>query len=168
MLPGLSKEHGRVHGGLYSRVYSVDGSAQRYIEEFGVTEEQPVYLPGDTICLRLRISHSVNLGSVWAVFRRLPERGEEPGVPYITLPGKHYRLSRAGSVRATEVYFEIEVSRDRHLPGDYELEAVRAYPYELDGRDDLSMEFEVRGEICFRIAEELGASSPRVTGWKFD
>ena len=146
----------------------MDGSAQRYIEEFGNTDEQPVYLPGDAICLRLRISHSVNLGSVWAVFRRLPERGEEPGVPYITLPGKHYQLSRAGSVRASEVYFEIEVSRDRHLPGDYELEAVRAYPYELDGRDDLSMEFEVRGEICFRIAEELGVSSPRVTGWKFD
>jgi hypothetical protein len=66
------------------------------------------------------------------------------------------------------VYFEIEVSRDRHLPGDYELEAVRAYPYELDGRDDPSLEFEVRDEICFRIVEELGTPSPRVTGWKFD
>ncbi len=143
----------------------MDGSAQRYIEELWETEKQPVYLPGDTICLRLRISHSVNLGSVWAIFRRLPE---EPVGPCITLPGKHYRLSRAGPIRTSEVYFEIEVSRGRHLPGDYELEAVRAYPYELDGRDDLSMEFEVRGEICFRIAEELGAPSPRVTGWKFD
>ncbi len=146
----------------------MDGSAQRYIEEFGDTQEQPVYLPGDTIRLRLRISHSVNLGSVWAVFRRLPERAEAPGVAYITLPGKHYRLSRAGALRASEVYFEIEVSRDRHLPGDYELEVVRAYPYELDGRDDLSMEFEVRGEICFQIAEEPVISSLRVTGWKFD
>jgi hypothetical protein len=146
----------------------VDGSAQRYIEEFGDAEEQPVYLPGDVICLRLRISHLVNLGSVWAVFRRLPEHAEESGDQYLTLPGKHYRLSQAGPVRASEVYFEIEVSRERHLPGDYELEAVRAYPYELDGRDDLSMEFEVRGEICFRIAEELGTPSPRVTGWKFD
>jgi hypothetical protein len=45
---------------------------------------------------------------------------------------------------------------------------VRAYPYELDGRDELSMEFEVRGEICFQIAEELDAPSPKVTGWKFD
>jgi hypothetical protein len=146
----------------------VDDSAQRYIEEFGDTEEQPVFLPGDMISLRLRISHSVNLGSVWAVFRRLPERAEEPGDQYLTLPGKHYRLTRAGSIRASEVYFEIEVSRERHLPGDYELEAVRAYPYELDGQEDLVMEFEVRREICFRIAEELGVSSPKVTGWKFD
>jgi hypothetical protein len=167
MLPGLSKEHGSARR-PYSRGYSVDDSAQRYIEELGDTEEQPVYLPGDTLRLRLRISHSVNLGSVWAVFRRLPERAEVPGVPYITLPGKHYRLSRAGSIRASEVYFETEVSRDRHLPGYYELEAVRAYPYELDGRDDLSMEFEVRGEICFRIAEEPVMSSPRVTGWKLE
>ena len=146
----------------------MDGSVQRYIEELGDAEERPVYLPGDEICLRMRISHSVNLGSVWAVFRRVPERGEASGDPYITLHGKHYRLSQAGPIRTSEVYFETEVSRDWHLPGDYELEAVRAYPYELDGRDDLSMEFEVRGEICFRIAEEPGASSPRVTGWKFD
>jgi hypothetical protein len=146
----------------------VDDSAQRYIEEFGDTEEQPVYLPGDKISLRLRISHLVNLGGVWAVFRRLPERAEGPGDQYLTLPGKHYRLSQAGPVRASEVYFEIEVSRERHLPGDYELEAVRAYPYELDGQEDLVMEFEVRREICFRIAEELGVSSPKVTGWKFD
>ncbi len=146
----------------------MDGSAQRYIEEFGDPVEQPVYLPGDTIRLRLRVSHEVNLGSVWADFRRLPERGEEPGDPHITFPGKHYALSRAGAVRASEVYFEIEVSRDRHLPGDYELVAVRAYPYELDGRDDLIMEFEVRGEVRFRIAEEPAMSSPRVTGWKLD
>jgi hypothetical protein len=45
---------------------------------------------------------------------------------------------------------------------------VRAYPYDLDGRDDLSVEFEVRGEICFQIAEEPVMSSLRVTGWKFD
>jgi hypothetical protein len=168
MLPGSFEEHGRAHGGLFGRGYAVDGSTQRYIAEFGGAEEQPVYLPGDTLCLRLRISHSVNLGGVWAVFRRLPERGEVPGDPYITLPGKHYRLSQAGPIRTSEIYFEIEVSRDRHLPGDYELEAVRAYPYELDGRDDLSMEFEVRDEICFRIAEEPCAASPRVTGWKFE
>jgi hypothetical protein len=146
----------------------VGSSAQSYIEEFGVPEEQPVYLPGDTISLRLRVSHEVNLGSVWVVFRRLPELGVAPGDPYITLPGKHYTLSRAGAVRASEVYFETEVSRDRHLPGDYELEDVRAYPCDLDGREDLVMEFEVRGEVRFRIAEEPVMSSPRVTGWKFD
>ena len=64
--------------------------------------------------------------------------------------------------------FETEISRERHLPGDYELEAVRAYPYELDGREDLTIEFEVRGEIRFRIAEELGVSSPTVTGWRLE
>ena len=146
----------------------VDGSVQRYIEELGGIEEHPVYLPGDRICLRLRAAHEVNLGSVWAVFRKLPERGEASGDPYITLSGKHYSLSRAGVVRASEVCFEIEVCREKHLPGDYELEAVRAYPYELDGREDLIMEFELRGEIRFRIAEELGAHSPKVTGWKLD
>ncbi|MCA1718689.1 MAG: hypothetical protein LC781_18315 [Actinobacteria bacterium] len=146
----------------------MDGSAQRFIEELRGAEERPIYLPGDKICLRLRATHEVNLGGVWAVFRRLPDRGEALDDPYITLPGKHYRLSQAGPVRASEVRFEIEVSRDRHFPGDYELEAVRAYPYELDGREDLTMEFEVRGEIRFRIAEELGAPSPKVTGWKFE
>ncbi|MDP8949677.1 MAG: hypothetical protein M3N00_05455 [Actinomycetota bacterium] len=146
----------------------MDASVRRYIEEFRDAEEQPVYLPGDKICLRLRAAHAVNLGSVWAVFRKRPEGREAPGDPYITLPGRHYSVSRAGAARASEVHFEIEVSRDRHLPGDYELEAVRAYPYELDGREDLIMEFEVRGEIRFRIAEELGDTSPKVTGWKFD
>ena len=146
----------------------MSSSVQRHIEEFGDTEEQPVYLPGDKIRLRLRVTHEVNLGSVWAIFRKLPERVEALGNPHITLPGTHYLLSRAGAVRASEVYFQTEVSRDRHLPGDYELEAVRAYPYELDGREDLIMEFEVREEIRFRIAAELGAPSPKVTGWKFD
>ena len=146
----------------------MEGSVQKYIEEFRGSEERPIYLPGDRICLRLRAMHEVNLGGVWAVFRSLPEKGEASGDSYITLPGKHYRLSQAGPLRASEAYFEIEVSRHRHLPGDYELEAVRAYPYELDGREDLTIEFEVRGEIRFRIAEEKGTSSPRVTGWKFD
>ena len=150
------------------RRYRMDGSAQRYMEEFGETEEQPVYLPGDRLRLRMRTTHEVNLGGVWAVFRRLPERGRVPDDPRITLPGKHYRLSQAGALRASEMCFETEISRERHRPGDYELEAVRAYPYELDGREDLIMEFELRGEIRFRIAEELGAHSPKVTGWKLD
>ena len=96
---------------------------------------------------------AVNLGGVWAVFRRLPERGEELHDPYITLPGQHYLLSRAGPLRASEVYFEAEISRERHLPCYYELEVVRAYPYGLDGRNGLTLEFEVGDEICFRIAE---------------
>jgi hypothetical protein len=147
----------------------VSSAMRRYIEEeFRDAGEQPVYLPGDRIYLRLRVAHKVNLGSVWAVFRRLPERGEALSDPYITLPGKHYSVSRAGEVRTSEVCFEKELSRAQHLPGDYELEAVHAYPYELDGREDLIMEFEIRGEIRFRIAEEFGAPSPRVTGWKFD
>ena len=154
----------------------MSSSVQRYIEEeFRDTEEQPVYLPGDRICLRLRVTHEVNLGGVWAVFRRVagrvvaPERGgEASGEPYITVVGRHYRLSQAGAIRASEVHFEIEVTRDRHPPGEYKLEAVRAYPYELDGWEDLMMEFEVGGEIRFRIAEEVGVPSPRLTGWKLD
>jgi hypothetical protein len=148
----------------------MSSSVQRHIEEFGDTAEQSVYLPGDRICLRLRVAHEVNLGSVWAVFRRVgvPAGVEASTDSYITLPGKHYSLSRAGAVRASEMYFEIELCRDQHPPGDYELEAVRAYPYELDGREDSVMEFEVRDKVHFSIAEEYGASSPRVTGWKFD
>ena len=64
--------------------------------------------------------------------------------------------------------FETEISRERHLPGDYELEAVRACPHELDDREDLILEFKVSGEIRFRIAEELGLSSPTVTGWRLE
>jgi hypothetical protein len=45
---------------------------------------------------------------------------------------------------------------------------VRAHSYELEDRENLIMEFEVRGEICFRIAEDFGVPAPRVTGWKFD
>ena len=153
----------------------MSSSVQRYIEqEFREAEEQPVYLPGDRICLRLRVTHEVNLGSVWAVFRGVagrvvaPEGSGEASEPYITLVGRHYPLSRAGAIRASEVHFEIEVTRDGHPPGEYKLEAVRAYPYELDGWEDLMMEFEVRGEIGFRIAEEVGVPSPRVTGWKLD
>ena len=150
----------------------MSSAVQRYIEEeFGDSEGQPVYLPGDRICLRLRAAHEVNLGSVWALFRRVeaPEGGgKATGAPYIALAGKHYPLSRAETVRASEVHFEIEVCRDLHPPGEYELEAVRAYPYGLDGREDLIMEFDLRGEICFRISEEYGVSSPTVTGWKLD
>ena len=105
---------------------------------------------------------------MWAVFRGLPEQGTELVVPYITLPGKHYSLSRARAVRVSEVHFETEVSRELHLPADYVLEAVRAYPYEFDGREDLLMNFEVGREIRFRIAEERLTSSPKVTGCKFN
>jgi hypothetical protein len=163
MLLRASKEHS---GSM--AVMSGGGSVQRYIEELRDAEERPVYLPGDRICLRLRAAHEVNLGSVWAIFRRLPERRRAPGDPYITLPGRHYTLTRAGAIRTSEVCFEIEFCRDRHLPGEYGLKAVRAYPYELDGREDLIVEFEIRDEIRFRIVEEVGASSPRVTGWTFD
>jgi hypothetical protein len=151
----------------------VSSAVRRYIEEeYAGIEEQPVYLPGDRICLRLRTMHEVNLGSVWAVFRRLvavPERGRRAtGDHYITLMGKHYPLSRAEAVRSSEVHFEMEVSRDLHPPGEYRLQAVRAYPYDLDGKEDSVMEFELGGEIRFRIAEEYVTPSPRVTGWKFD
>lgn len=153
----------------------MSSSVQRYIEqEFREAEEQPVYLPGDRIRLRLRVTHGVNLGNVWAVFRGVaervvaPEGGEALGGPYITLVGRHYPLSQAGAIRASEVHFEIVVTRDRYPPGEYKLEAVRAYPYELDGWEDQMMEFEVGGEIRFRIAEEVGVPSPRVTGWKLD
>jgi hypothetical protein len=150
----------------------VNSDVRRYIEEeHAGIEEHPVYLPGDRISLRVRVAHEVNLGKVWAVFRRvvLPKGiGRIIGNNHITLAGNHYPLSRAEGVRASEVHFKIEVSRDLHPPGDYELEAVRAYPYEFDGREDLVMEFDLRGEIRFRIAEEYGTPSPRVTGWKFD
>jgi hypothetical protein len=115
------------------------------------------------VSLRVLAAHEVNLGKVWAIFRKLPE-GEESRDPYITLPGKHYSLSRA--TRASKVY--LEACREKHLPGDYELQAVRAYPYELDGREYLIMEFDLKGEFRFRIAEELRAHSPKVTGWKMD
>jgi hypothetical protein len=167
MLPG----HRRITAAFAGADIRWKSSVQRYIEEFRDAVELPVYLPGDRICLRLRAAHEVNLGSVWAVFRRVvvvPETGEASGDPYLTLAGKHYPLSRAGAIRASEVRFEIEVSRDKHLPGDYELDSVRAYPYELDGREDLILEFELKGEIRFRIAEEYSAPSPTVTGWKFD
>jgi hypothetical protein len=167
MLPEASKEHRRAHSGPCDGGYS-GGSVQRYIEEVRDIEEPPVYLPGDRIGLRLQAVHEVNLGGIWAVFRRLPERGETSDGPYLTLPGEHRPLSRAGPVRTSGVYFEVQISRDQHLPGDYELEAVRAYPYEPDGREDLILEFEVRGKIRFRIAEELDIPSPRVTAWKFD
>ncbi len=146
----------------------MSSTVQRYIEELRDIEEPPIYLPGDRIGLRSQAVHEVNLGGVWAVFRKLPERRETSDAPNITLPGEHHPLSRAGLVRTSGVYFEIEVSRDQHLPGDYELEAVFAYPYALDGREDLILEFEVRGKIRFRIAEELDTPSPRVTAWKFD
>jgi hypothetical protein len=145
-----------------------DGSVRRNIEEFTDIEEPPICLPGDRIGLRLQAVHEVNLGGVWAVFRRLPERGKTSEGPYIRLSGEHHLLSRAGPVRTSGVYFEMEISRVQHLPGDYELEAVYAYPYELDGREDLLLESEVRGKIRFRIAEELDLPSPRVTAWKFD
>jgi hypothetical protein len=147
----------------------VNKAIRSYIgEESRDTQEQPVYLPGDSIHLRLRVTHEANLGSVWALFRRRPKRGEALSATYITLPGEHYSLSRAGAVRTSEVYLEMEVCRTEHLPGDYVLEALRAYPYALDGREELMMEIEVRDKIGFRIAEEVGAPSPRVTGWKFD
>ena len=110
----------------------MSSSVQRYIEEFRDIEEHPVYLPGDKLSLRLRVAHEVNLGSVWGIFRRVEavvvpkmRRGTKvrsSGEPHcITLEGKHYPLSRAKALRASEVHFEMEVSRERHLPGEYEL-----------------------------------------------
>jgi hypothetical protein len=157
-----------------AETHSMDGSVQRHLyTEFGEAweEEYPVYLPGDTIYLRLRVSHEVNLGGVWALLRRLPRREmviAERSSYYPEVGGKHYRLSGAGGVRVSELCFEIGVSRERHLPGEYELEAVRAYPYELDGREDMILEFEIRDRVRFRIADELGSSPPRVTGWKLE
>jgi hypothetical protein len=64
----------------------------------------------------------------------------------------------------SELCFEIEVSTEKHLPGDYKLQAVRAYPYELDGREDLILEFERKGEISFRIGRMLGFRIPAYPG----
>ncbi len=46
MLPPVSEERGRVRWRPLWQENRVDGSLQRYIEDFGEAYEQPVYLPG--------------------------------------------------------------------------------------------------------------------------
>jgi hypothetical protein len=130
-----------VHRGLCSRGYSMDGSAQRYIEEFGDADEQPVYQPGDTL---LPAVADLALGKPWRRVGSLSQANRTRGGirgPAPRASGQALPALQASPDRTSEVYFETEVSRYRHRPGDYELEVVRAYPYELDGWDDLSMEF---------------------------
>lgn len=128
----------------------------------------PIYLPGDTIRLKLKVEHEANLVGLWAEF----EKKED--VPVL----KHHmfavrlrdrndlrQLDRNGAHMISEAILKAPVSKDDPLPGIYELYEVHGLPVGEERNAGNVLNFEVPYDIRFRVVAPTGDWTPKVTQW---
>jgi hypothetical protein len=129
----------------------------------------PTYYVGDTMQIRLKFEHEVNLTDVWANFER------EEGVPavrrsYFTArlrhPGNLRQIDRTGDLIISEVLLEAAVLESHPLPGVYELSGVHGAPSGEGPRESSVLEFDVPKNVRFRVASSPTDSRPKVTHWE--
>jgi hypothetical protein len=89
----------------------------------------PVYLPWDTINFMVELEHNFHLGDAWAVFRRRPQEGEA-GRPFPLVLGAREieEVRRSGTQILSTVLFQVSVLQSNSVPGEYDLETIRALP----------------------------------------
>ncbi len=131
----------------------------------------PTYYPGDTIRLRLRLEHEVNLIDVWASFEK--EVGAAP-LRQIVFPFKLRNadnlrlLDRAGPQMISEVVLEALVVKGQTLPGTYKLFDVHGLPFgEGARRQNSALSFDVPNGVRFNVADLPTGERPKVTHWQF-
>jgi hypothetical protein len=120
-----------------------------------MTNDMPVYLPWDTINFKIELEHNFHLGDAWAVFRRRQQEGEA-GRPFpLALDAR--RIEEGGR-RDTQilstVHFQITVLRSNSLPGEYDLETIRALPVDEErGGGTEGIDLGAPAGVSFRIAD---------------
>jgi hypothetical protein len=129
----------------------------------------PTYYPGDVIMLRLRFHHEADLVDVWANFEKLEEVTSLAHFQFTaTLRDRNELrlLDRLGTQLTSEAVLKAPVSKERPLPGVYELSEVHGLPFG-EARDVSSiLVFEVPMDLRLRVAATPTDQAPRVTHWE--
>jgi hypothetical protein len=132
-------------------------------------EDLPTYLRGDTISFRVELEHGFNLGDAGAVFYRLGEQ-EEGADPFpLELSASEIdEMSRDGTTIVSSVIFEVEINRENHIPGEYELGTIVGLRAGYGRRPERGGEDLGRPEqrVAFRIAEDPTELTAKVVGWE--
>lgn len=87
-----------------------------------------VFMPGDTIEFAVELEHDFNIGDAWAVFLRRQEREGEAPVPLVLDVVTVEEVRRTGTDMLSRMVFEVELAEENQVPGDYDLELIRALP----------------------------------------
>lgn len=134
----------------------------------------PIYFPGDTIRLRLRLEHEGRLANVWAAFERETEeevRSLRDVVWTLSMlnPDSLRLLDRTGTQLVSEVLLEGSVLDGKPLPGTYSLIAVNGTPFgESDRSEKTVVAFDRPTDVRFKVAVPPVGERPRVTNWLLD
>lgn len=90
--------------------------------------DPPTYLPGDTITLRLKLEHNMNIGDSWARFALLGQDGMATDVSF-QMDAQEIEVVAYDGVRRTScITFAVTVTRTSTPPGVYELAKITALP----------------------------------------
>jgi hypothetical protein len=131
-------------------------------------EDLPSYLPGDTISFRVELEHDFNLGDAGAVFYRQEEQEGTDPVPLELSASEIAEISRDGTTIVSSVIFEVELTRENHLPGEYELGAIvglRSGYGRRPGRGGADLG-RPEQRVAFRIVEDPTELSATVVRWE--
>lgn len=129
----------------------------------------PTYYPGDTIKLRLRFHHEVNLADVWANFEKEEEVTTLKHFQFtVKLLARHNLrlLDRPGEQMTSEAVLEAAVAKERPLPGIYELSEVHGLPSDEERQGSNILDFEIPQGVRLRVAAPPADESPKVTQWE--
>lgn len=130
-----------------------------------MSDEEMIYLPGDTIIFKMELEHNFNLGDSWAVFRSRSD-SEDQEVFRMILDAKEIQeIRRVDRSIVSSVTFELEVSHRNSIPGIYDLEAIRSLPPGVERSNNRTApEIEKpQSTVTFSIGQELSGGE-RQTG----
>lgn len=134
----------------------------------------PIYFPGDTIRLKLRLEHEGTLAEVWAAFERDTEKDvrslrDVVWTLRMRAPDSLRLLDRAGTRMVSEVLLESSVLDGKPVPGTYRLTEVNGVPVgQGDRRQETVVSFDGPTDVRFHVAVPPIDERPRVTHWQLD
>jgi hypothetical protein len=134
-----------------------------------VYKDIPTYFPGDTIKLRLKFQHEVQLIDMWANFEKQEEVSTLAHFRFtakLRSPSNLRQLDRVGAQMISETILEAVVRKNDPLPGIYELSEVRGLPSGEHRAERDVLSFEVPKDVRFRISAPHADGPPKVTHWE--
>jgi hypothetical protein len=132
-----------------------------------VPNDMPVYLSGDTITFMMELEHDFNLGDAWAVFLRRVKEGEAETRFTLTLNlVEMEEVRRDGTKITSALVFSATLTRTNSLPGEYDLETIRALPFGIERTQGAQgAKIEAPEGVAFRIVSLPMEPSTEIRRW---